>query len=370
MSNYNIQISYQAEEPKWDTFVSQVPGANHLQTSLWGRVKTFSGWSAARVIISEGEVIVAGVQLLIKSLPLIGSIAYVPKGPLFSSKEPETRGFVITALFNLIKKHRMAYIILQPPIDDAELSGQLLRHGFQQSKNTVAPTATVLLDLTIDIDDILARMRRGTRQQIKKSQHQGLVAREGTKSDLNTFLSLLAESGKRLKFSPESEEYYRTMWKILQPHGHVKLFVVELTENAIAALLTIPFGNTVICKRIGWSGTHAKLFPNDLLLWTAITWAKAKGYTYFDLEGINRKDAESLIHGDAHQDDIKHKPSFFKIGFGGSVILLPLAYDYIPNPALRYAYTKIFPQINSSPVLSIAYKFTRKLFTRTPTGNT
>ncbi len=370
MNNHNVRISYRIDEPDWDTFVAKVPGGNLLQTSLWGQVKAFYGWSYSRAIVSEGENIVAGVQLLIKSLPLIGSIAFIPKGPLFNSNDPSLRDHITAALFSLIKKHRILFVVIQPSVEDPELSHCLLQKGFQQSKKSLAPTATVILDLTIEPDQILAHMRKKTRQHIHAGQRKGLEVREGTESDLNNFFSLLDTSGKRLKFEPESEEYFRVMWRILNPHGYIKLFVAELNGEAISALLATPFNKTITLKRIGWSGDHSKLYPNELVHWEAIMWAKSHGYNYIDFEGIDRKDAERLIQGEHQQDAIKNKVTFFKIGFGGSVTLLPPVYEYIPNPALRYAYTKIFPKITSSPTLSHAYKFTRNLFTRRATKGT
>lgn len=73
----------------WDSFVVAVPGGHHVQTSLWARVKPRLGWRAARVTLRrQGRQPVAGCQLLIRSLPLIGNVGYVTKGPLCPEEEP------------------------------------------------------------------------------------------------------------------------------------------------------------------------------------------------------------------------------------------------------------------------------------------
>ncbi len=363
-SIYEIRTSYQTEDQEWDTFVAQVPGGHHLQTSLWGQVKTFSGWSSARVIISEGETIIAGAQLLIKSLPLIGSIAYIPKGPLFSSAEPGLRNLVTTSLFNLINKHRMAYIIIQPPIDDTELSGQLLNYGFQQSKNSVAPTATVILDLSLSLDDILEQMKPKTRYNISIGQRKGVNVREGNENDLSIFHHLMVATGQRNKFPPEPEEYFRLMWKLLYKQGYVRLFLVEYEGEVLSTILIIPFGDTVIYKRGAWSGAHGNLHPNEVMHWEVIKWVKSHGYRFYDLEGIDPRIARSIVHKDSSANNSITGAASFKIGFGGKVTLFPEAYDYLPNPALRYTYTKIFPKMSSALALSGAYQYIRNLFAR------
>ena len=360
-TDYKIKLSYKAEEPDWDAFLVDAIGGHHLQTSLWGQLKAFSGWRAARIIVTRGEQIVAGAQLLMRPLPLIGNVCYVPKGPLFTSNDPELRNLFIDKLQQMVKTHRIVYLIVQPPCNDEAFAHQLTKLRFQQSKNRLFITATLLVDLTMDLDKILAQMRKKTRQHIRVGQRKGISVREGTESDLHTFHHLLGTAGKRLKFSPDPEEYFRTLWRLFNPHGYVKLFLAEYKGEAVSALLTIPFGDTVLCKRIGWSGDHLKRYPNELLHWATIKWAKSKGYRSLDFEGVDLKVARTLLSGEPLPDETMKGATFFKLGFGGRITLFPEAYDYIPNPILRLVYTRMFPKIVNSSLGTKAYRYIRHL---------
>ena len=363
-ADYKIKLSYKAEEPEWDAFLADAIGGHHLQTGLWGQLKAFSGWRAARIIVTKREQIVAGAQLLMRPLPLIGNVCYVPKGPLFTSNDPELRNLFIDKLQQVVKTHRIVYLIVQPPCNYEAFAHQLPHLGFRPSRNSIAPTATVLVDLAMDLDKILAQMRSKTRYNIRVGERKGISVREGTESDLHAFHHLMVTTGQKNKFSPEPEEYFRTLWRLFHPHGYVKLFLAEYKGEAVSALLAIPFGNTVIYKRGAWAGHHGNLHPNEVMQWTAIKWAKSKGYRYYDLVGIDPEVARALVCGKSFTDGSRQGLTSFKLGFGGQITLFPEAYEYIPNPILRLAYTRVFPKIVNSSVGTKAYRYIRHLLKR------
>ena len=151
----------------------------------------------------------------------------------------------------------------------------------------MVPTATLLIDLTKNLDDILAQMKRATRYGIRRSLREGITVREGTERDLSTFYCILVATSQRQQFSPYPEEYFIKMWRVLGPHGYIRLFLAEYEDETVSAILTVPFRDTVIYKKGAWSGRHGNRRPNEALHWTAIKWAKAHGYCYYDFEGVN-----------------------------------------------------------------------------------
>ena len=56
-------------------------------------------------------------------------------------------------------------------------------------------------------------------------------------------------------------------------------------------------------------GQFANAHPNEALEWAGIQWAKAAGYRYYDLEGINLRDAEYAIRGEPIPDELADAPS-------------------------------------------------------------
>jgi lipid II:glycine glycyltransferase (peptidoglycan interpeptide bridge formation enzyme) len=349
-AGYQVRISHGTEDPEWDAFLVHTPGGHHVQTSLWAQVKALLGWRAVRVVVTQGERIVAGVQMLMRPLWLFGSIGYVPKGPLFASQDPLVSRLVVDELERVARAHRSQYLIVQPPCEVGALSNRLLRKGFEPSSTHVAPVATVAIDLVKDLDDILAQMKAGTRRNVRLSQRRGITVREGAAGDLPAFHRLLVATGQRQGFSPYPEEYFTEMWRVLDPSGYVRLFVAEYAGEAVSALLLIPFGDTAIYKKGAWSGRHGDRRPNEALHWTAIQWAKSQGYRYYDFEGINPEAARAIASGEPLPDFLTQTVTRFKLGFGGQLFLYPGPYDYVCNPVLRWAYTTLYRKIANWPI--------------------
>ena len=341
-ASYEVKVSEDVHNSKWDAFLADNPCGHHVQTSLWAQVKASLGWHAVRVIVTEGHQIVAGGQILFCRLPVIGKVGYVPKGPVLSSDNPDLADLVVRKLREVAENHRVQALLMQPPGNGDKLAEDLPRWGFRDFPVEMAPSATFLVDLAPSMDEILARMRKGTRYGIRRSKRDGISVREGTENDLAAFHRLSVATGQRRGFTPFAEDYFRVMWRTFSPHGYLKLFLSEYQGEAVSAQLVVTFGDTVIAKHFGWSGQHARLRPNEALDWATIKWAKSNGYRYYDLEGIDRKAAEAILRGEQLPNESKLSPTFYKIGFGGETRLLPGTYCYIFTPLLRVAYMSTF----------------------------
>ena len=178
-------------------------------------------------------------------------------------------------------------------------------------------------------------MRRTTRNNIRQAENQGITIREGKEDDVPIFYQLLKATSQRRQFKVECREYYMNLWRLLEPTNHVKLFMAEYEGEVLSSLLTIPFGKTVVAKRVGWIGTKKWLRPNELLFWQAIKWSMENGFEHFDLDCIDLSAALALLEGNRLPSYVASSDTQFKLGFGGSVELLPATYEYISSRVLR-----------------------------------
>jgi lipid II:glycine glycyltransferase (peptidoglycan interpeptide bridge formation enzyme) len=233
-----------------------------------------------------------------------------------------------------------------------------MARGFRASPLQLAPTATVLVDLSKPPDVLLSEMRSGTRRGIRVGLASGLTVRRGTERDLAVFHALLRASARRHRFAPAPEAYFRRMWEIFSPSDDIALFLAELRGEAVAAELDITFGDTLVSKRAGWSGRHRRLHPNELLVWTSLTWARERGLKYFDLEGLEPRLARTVASGDPVPDRARQTPDWFKLGFGGSVVLLPASYEFVYAPTLGWAHRMVPSQLTDVPWL---HRFEQKI---------
>ena len=344
--DFQVRVSHEINDSSWNTFLEKTPGGHHVQTSLWAQVKALSGWRSTRIIAMQGRQIVGGAQMLIRTLPFAGSIGYVPKGPVLASDDEKLGHMIIDELHKVAKINSINYLLIQPPHTPKSFVRQLPEWGFQASTIRVAqPTATVQIDLAQDLDSIMSRMNSKTRYNIRLGLRKGITVREGTHRDLPTFYQLLSATAKRQNFSPEPEEFYDVNFRYFDPSGNIKLFFAEYEGEAVSGLLAVPFGDTVIYKRGGWSGHHGKLRPNEVLHWGAIQWSKANNYRYYDFEGILPEAAKIILKGNPLPPSMRETTTRFKLQFGGQVCLLPRGYDYVYNPIIRWFHTNLSSKI-------------------------
>jgi hypothetical protein len=213
-TGYQVQVSGDAHDAEWNAFLAKIPDGHHVQITLWAQVKALLGWRAVRLIVSQDGQIVAGAQLLIRSLPLVGPIGYVTKGPVFSSLDPILLNLVAKELLQVVKAQSLRGLIVQPSNNGEALAQQLPSWGFRPSPIEVAPSATIQIDLTKDLDEILAQMKKATRKHIHRGPGEGITVREGADSDLDTFYRLLVTTSQRQQFSLYPKEYFAKMWRL------------------------------------------------------------------------------------------------------------------------------------------------------------
>jgi len=376
-ANWQLSVSRSSNDDAWDAFLTQVDNGHHVQSATWASVKELLGWQVLRLKVLESEQIIAGVQILVIRKKFIGKIAFASKGPIFLETNMKLSKFLLEAVKRFIKDEKIRYFAMQPPVMSAGLKNALLQVGFSQSDTNLAPSSTVILDLTQSEEDLLSKMRKKTRQYIKRGAREGLHVREAKQVDITAFYDLLSFSAKRIGFTPFAQNYYKTMWQSFKqsqiPSVDSTIFLAELVNDdqeanakAISALLVIGFNDTVITKTIGWSGLHANCRPNEAVYWAAIKWAKNKGYRYCDLEGIDDQAAQKILKGEALSEAERHTPGFFKLGFAGQVKQLPSAYEYMANPIFKWGYKTILPKLKNSAFMQ---KFLERLRTQNHGGS-
>ena len=315
------------------------------------------GYRTRRFVLDDGNVIVGGAQLLIRPLPLGGSVAYVPLGPVLGSASPEIVENLVARIHSIAERQKIIYLAVQAPRGQEALNANLQACGFSSSLVDVAPNASVLLDLSQSLDALLGKMHKTTRYDIKAAQRKGITVRQGSEGDLGILQRLLLATANRQQFRTLDEKYLSQVWRLFSLREHIKMFVAEYEGQPISAAVVMAFGDTATYWKGGWSGEHGNRYPNEALQWTAIQWAKAQGYRYYDMGGIPRALAKAVLDGESVRKQGNYSVGFYKLGFGGQVELFPQALGYVYHPLLR----RIWSAISRSPRLPRIKHFLNKV---------
>ncbi len=308
-------------EPKaWDAFVAAHPAGTILQTSRWAYLKATFGWEWE--IVTPNPDTNSGALVLFRSLPLkVGTIAYIPRGPLVNWDDASAVTATFEALRAAAHRHRAWVLWLEPEmLDTPEARAHLHACSLRSVARTIQPPRTIVVDIAPDEDAILAQMRPKTRYNIRLAERKGVTVREGTVDDAAAFYALMTETGSRDAFGIHSEAYYRRVFELFLPSGHAALLLAEVEGKLVAALVVFALGAKAWYLYGASSDRHREKMPPYALQWAAIRWAKARGCTSYDLWGIPDFDEETLEAEFTERNDNLWGVYRFKRGFGGQVI--------------------------------------------------
>lgn len=347
-----------AFDPEWDDFVASSPHGHLVQTSLWAHVNAEVGWRAVRLAARDGKRIVGGFQMLLRRAPGNRAVGYISKAPLLAAEDPELARDLIRRVHRLAADHRVRLLLVQPPDGADWMTPILAAQGFERSPVQTLPVGTTRIDLSRDLDDILAAMSRRTRYHIRLSGRRGITSREATESDLPEFYRLIMTTARRRDFKEFPFAYFETMWNTLAPRGYLKIFFAELDSEPLSAMLAITFGDTLLVRKAGWCGEHGNIYPNENMHWRAIRWAKENGFRYYDFEGIKQDIAEAHLEGREPETGNFDSFSRFKLGFRGEVVMNPPTRIYIYNRLVRWLYRTVYVRIaDSAPMKRFVDRF-------------
>ena len=122
-----------------------------MQSSRWGALKARFGWDVERLAVRDGDAIVAGAQVLYRSLPLnLGRLAYIPMGPVVDWDDEEQVNTLLLALQRTVQQRGAFCLKVEPAVlARPDRAAKLASHGFRPSRQTVQWRSTILVDLEL-----------------------------------------------------------------------------------------------------------------------------------------------------------------------------------------------------------------------------
>jgi len=315
------------------------------------------------------------------------SILYAPKGPLLDWGDKSSRNRVLNDLQAFAKKEGAIFLKLDPEVvlgtgapatldDVVDEGGQTVmaefkQRGWRYSSDQIQFKNTVLIDLSLSEEELLATMKQKTRYNIRLAEKKGLTLRIGTQKDFDVLYKMYAETSVRDGFVIRDEEYYKTVWTTfiansqspstnlqsptLAPGAHrpgdsvpgsagvtnpqlpfAETLIAEVNHEPVAAIFVFYFVGRAYYVYGMSRDAHREKMPSYLLQWEAIKRAKAMGCRVYDLWGA----PDTFDESDSMWGVFR-----FKQGLGGEVVRTLGAWDYAPNPFWYKLYSEIIPRV-------------------------
>ena len=324
----------------FDDALLRLPRPHILQTSHWAALKA-PLWSGEHWLWGETEHPLAAASILTRRLgPLLVGIQYVPKGPIVQPDLDLWRQ-ILPQLEAHARRHHALFIKIDPDVDaDSPLGQDLIQllqaRGWVFSQDQIQFRNTMLSDLTVGEEALLAGMKQKTRYNIRLAMRRGVVVTPS--QDYETFYRLYAETSTRDGFLIRPRDYYLRVMDRLQSHGLGQLFLAQVDGEPVAGLFLFRFGPTAWYFYGASSQRGRRHMPTYLLQWEAMRWAMAQRCQVYDWWG-----APDVLD----ESDPMWGVYRFKVGFGGRFTRWIGAWDYAPHPRLYRIYTQTMPQIQN-----------------------
>lgn len=163
--------------------------------------------------------------------------------------------------------------------------------------STVPYSETVIVDLTGGDDEILARMkkrgRRDVRKALRESPAECVEETAQATADFAEYYDVMVETAARDGFSPAPASDYTDMLRALGPQ-HARLFAARIDGKVVAwSIVTVNGPRAVYYYACSGTEVRRELVP-DKLLYTMCCALSAEGCTTIDLMGIGNDFAPSL----------------------------------------------------------------------------
>ncbi|MCA9370459.1 MAG: peptidoglycan bridge formation glycyltransferase FemA/FemB family protein [Candidatus Peregrinibacteria bacterium] len=300
-----------ANRDQWSAICNSIPLLPVNQTWEWGEaMRTFSGVQPIRLLaMRDGQPV--GILQAFEwkigpiSLAITSGESGDGGGPVVLGDDKSIALKLIEALYAESFKRRT----LRTTIYGSPVFGEAMTdvEGF-----TMATKWTPIVELLSSVDDMLAqRIEQKARNQISKSEKNGVTVFEGTRNDLAAYRLIQASlvSKKHLNATHlNTLESLEHLWDALAPSKMIKLWLAKKGEGIVGGALILYSGKQLLYRSGVLTLEGRDLYAGNAIQWAIIRDAIENGYTSYNMCG-----------GTVDESDPLFGITKFKLSFGGEM---------------------------------------------------
>lgn len=302
-----MEIKEILDKQTWDGFVTSCPDYTFVAGWSWGEINKKNGEKVFRLGLSQGEELLGVAQAMTISARR-GKMLFVPHGPLikgdFGKSFPEFKKYLV----DKARTEKCVCLRISPWLIDSEINRKIFKEaGFVDSSSIMHTEDTWLVGLVGIEEEVLLRMRKTTRNLVRRGEREGIKVLESQQlEDVEHLYRLQMEVVKRNNFVPFSKRYLRLEMEEFFKNDEAVLFLGGVGDDISGVALIVFLGKRAFYYQSGSRETREPV--NYLLQWRVIQEARRRGCFVYNMWGI------------APENEPNHRwrgLTIFKTGFGG-----------------------------------------------------
>lgn len=262
-----------------------------------------------------------GYALMIVRDAKRGRYLEIPCGPLIDWNDEKLVKLAFEKITEIARREKCVFVRIRPQLSaSSENLKKLEKLGMKKSPMHLAAEHTVMIDLTSDEEEMLKRMRRQTRYEVRRAEKLGIkVDNSNTEEIFKEFHKIQAETAKRQNFVPPN---LKMLMAEREAFGkNISIYVAKTDKGEpVAYGMIIDDGREGAYYEAASTELNRKLPGAYALLWQAMKDLKKKGVQRFNLWGIAPPNQPNHRYAGV---------TTFKTGFGGEIVEYVPAHDLI-----------------------------------------
>lgn len=332
-----------AQMARYQKFLHDSPYAGFMQSPAWAEVK--QEWDSVIVYIEEDEKITAGMQVLIRQIPLLRvSLLYAPQGPVCDPARLAVIQKLIEEAGPIAKKHRAFALIFDPKTPACEALAERYRQanfrvtGAGAARNRlIQPVYHMVLPLAgRSREAIIAGFCEKTRYNLRLSGRHGVEVRFSRREeDLLCFYGMYRITAERDRFFCRPYSYFRRM---LYAYGEeeLRIYIAEYGGTALCGAIAMNYGGELYYLYGASTNEQRRRMPNYAMQMAMIDWGLSTGCHTYHFGGLLKPSPENGLYR-------------FKAGFCGSEGCIPYIGEiaYVWKKLPWRLYSVLLPRLRS-----------------------
>jgi lipid II:glycine glycyltransferase (peptidoglycan interpeptide bridge formation enzyme) len=261
--------------------------------------------------------------LIKENLPAGWFYWYAPRGPIFKNgiKSEEAAEITQAVILKLKADYPKSVFLKIEPAQNFLQAERNINIKLVSAAD-IQPQKTLVLDLNIEAEKLLAAMHQKTRYNIRLAEKKGVKIVSGGPADFSEFWRLMNLTGERDGFRIHGQKHYQNL--LAGNNNFIKIFFAEYEGQKIATALVCYFGTQATYLHGASDNKYRNVMAPYLLQWEIIKQAQASGAKIYDFYGVNEKKWPGVTR--------------FKLGFGGEIRDYFGVFDIVLHPGIYQLY--------------------------------